>query len=60
MKSSELLRIAERCGWKLLKQNGTSHREYGRNGRSIYIPCHGAKEVPTGTCRKILKLIKNG
>jgi len=60
MKSSELIRIAERYGWKLSGQDGTSHREYEKNGRKIIIPYHGAKEVPTGTCKTILKIIKKG
>ena len=58
MKSSELIRIAIKYGWKLSNQDGTSHREYKRNGERIVIPFHGAKEVPTGTCRNILKKIK--
>jgi len=58
MKSSELVRIAQGYGWKLSNQNGTSHREYEKNGESIVIPFHGSKEVPTGTCKNLLKKIK--
>ncbi|MDR3261599.1 MAG: type II toxin-antitoxin system HicA family toxin [Tannerella sp.] len=58
MKSSELARIAKKYGWTLSDQDGTSHREYTKNGRKIIIPFHGSKEVPTGTCSKILKTIK--
>jgi mRNA interferase HicA len=57
MKSSELIRIAQKKGWKLSSQDGTSHREYEKNGQSIIIPFHGSKEVPTGTCSKLLKII---
>jgi hypothetical protein len=32
MKSSELVRIAQKYGWKLTNQGGTSHREYEKNG----------------------------
>ena len=60
MKSSELIRIAQKYGWKLSAQDGTSHREYEKNGEKIIIPYHGAKEVPTGTCKHILKIIKRG
>jgi len=60
MKSGELVRIAEKYGWKLSGQDGTSHREYEREGRKIIIPFHGAKEVPTGMCKTILKKIKKG
>jgi mRNA interferase HicA len=59
MKSSELIRIAQKYGWRLSNQDGTSHREYRKNGKSIVIPFHGSKEVPTGTCKSILKTIKN-
>jgi len=58
VKSSELIRIANKYGWILTAQKGTSHREYEKNGRKVVIPFHGSKEVPTGTCSKILKIIK--
>ena len=58
VKSSELVRIAQKYGWKLSNQDGTSHREYEKNGETIIIPFHGSKEVPTGTCKSILKTIK--
>ena len=58
MKSSELIRIAQKYGWILSKQDGTSHREYEKSGKKIIIPFHGTKEVPTGICHKILKIIK--
>lgn len=55
MKSSELVRKAERAGWKLLYQDGSSHRYYEKDEKVVCIPFHGSKEVPTGTCNKILK-----
>jgi predicted RNA binding protein YcfA (HicA-like mRNA interferase family) len=59
LKSSELVRIAENYGWKLSNQSsGTSHRQYEKNGKTIVIAFHGAKEVPTGICKKLLKTIK--
>jgi len=58
MKSSELIRIAQQYGWKLTNQDATSHRGYERNGKTVVIPFHGSKEVPTGTCKNILKIIK--
>jgi predicted RNA binding protein YcfA (HicA-like mRNA interferase family) len=58
MKSSELIRIAKLHGWALSEQDGTSHRAYEKNDKKVIIPFHGAKEVPTGTCSKILKIIK--
>jgi predicted RNA binding protein YcfA (HicA-like mRNA interferase family) len=44
-----------RNGWKLLRQDGTSHCLYEKAGKTIVVPYHGAKEVPTGICNKILK-----
>jgi predicted RNA binding protein YcfA (HicA-like mRNA interferase family) len=58
MKSRELNRLAVKEGWKFIYQDATSHRFYEKNGKVIGIPYHGAKEVPTGTCNKILKQIR--
>ncbi len=56
MKFSELVRLLENHGFSLVKQKG-SVRYYGKTGweRLIRVDYHGAKEVPTGTCRAILK-----
>jgi len=56
MKFSELVRLLERNGFKLVKQKG-SIRYYAKPGvdRLIRVDYHGAKEVPTGTCNAILK-----
>jgi predicted RNA binding protein YcfA (HicA-like mRNA interferase family) len=56
MKFSELVRLVEREGFRLLKEKG-SIRYYVKPGveRLIRIDYHGAKEVPTGTCAAILK-----
>ncbi|MDR3127536.1 MAG: type II toxin-antitoxin system HicA family toxin [Tannerellaceae bacterium] len=59
MKSSELIRIAHELGWNFKHQKGTSHRVYEKNGQKVVIPFHGAKEVPTGTCKLILKQLIN-
>jgi predicted RNA binding protein YcfA (HicA-like mRNA interferase family) len=58
MKCSELIRIAKQHGWKFVEQKRTSHRAYEKNGTYIVIPFHGSKEVPTGTCKHLLKEIK--
>jgi Predicted periplasmic or secreted lipoprotein len=58
MKYSELIRIAIQYGWSLVQQDCTSHRVYMKDGKKIIIPFHGSKEVPTGTCNKILKKIR--
>ena len=56
MKFSELVRLLEKEGFRIIKQKG-SVRYYAKPGTSklIRIDYHGAKEVPTGTCRSILK-----
>lgn len=56
MKFSELVRILEREGFRLVKEKG-SVRYYAKAEipRLIRIDFHGSKEVPTGTCHAILK-----
>jgi len=56
MKFSELARLVEANGFRIIKEKG-SIRYYGRSGwpRLIRIDYHGSKEVPTGTCNSILK-----
>ena len=58
MKSSELDRKARRAGAKFLYQDASSHKYYMLNGKVFGIPFHGSKEVPSGTCKTILKIIK--
>jgi predicted RNA binding protein YcfA (HicA-like mRNA interferase family) len=56
LKFSELVKRLEQNGFKLIKEKGLI-RYYGKPGwdRLIRVDCHGAKEVPTGTCHSILK-----
>lgn len=56
MKFSELIRLLESNGFRLVKEKG-SIRYYGKPGhdRLLRVDYHGAKEVPTGTCNAILK-----
>ena len=56
MRFSELVRLLERDGFRLVKEKG-SIRYYHKSGhlRLIRVDFHGAKEVPTGTCHAILK-----
>jgi predicted RNA binding protein YcfA (HicA-like mRNA interferase family) len=56
MKFSELVRLLENSGFRIVKEKG-SIRYHGKAGwdRLVRIDYHGAKEVPTGTCRAILK-----
>jgi len=56
MKFSELVRLLEENGFKIIKEKG-SIRYYGKPGldKLIRIDYHGSKEVPTGTCHAILQ-----
>lgn len=56
MKFSELVRLLEKNGFRLIKEKG-SIRYYGKIGLAglIRVDFHGSKEIPTGTCSKILK-----
>jgi len=56
MKFSELVRLLEAQGFKLVKHKG-SVRYYGKSGidRLIRVDYHGSREVPRGTCQAILK-----
>jgi len=53
---NELVRVLERNGFSLVRQKG-SIRYYGKRdwARLIRVDFHGSREVPTGTCRAILK-----
>lgn len=56
MKFSELVRILEKNGFRIVKEKG-SIRYYGKSGFDSFIRVdyHGSKEVPSGTCHSILK-----
>jgi predicted RNA binding protein YcfA (HicA-like mRNA interferase family) len=56
MKFSELVRLLEKNGFRVVKEKG-SIRYYGKQGHDglIRVDYHGSKEIPTGTCRAILK-----
>ena len=56
MKFSELVRLLEQNGFKLVREKG-SIRYYAKPGvdKLIRIDYHGSREVPTGTCEAILK-----
>jgi predicted RNA binding protein YcfA (HicA-like mRNA interferase family) len=56
MKFSELIRLLEKNGFRLVKEKG-SIRYYSKPGHDklIRVDYHGSKEVPAGTCQAILK-----
>jgi len=56
MRFSELVKLLKKEGFAIVKEKG-SVRYYGKAGwdRLIRVDYHGSKEVPTGTCKSILK-----
>jgi predicted RNA binding protein YcfA (HicA-like mRNA interferase family) len=56
MKFSELVRLLEKNGFRVVKEKG-SIRYYAKDGcdNVVRVDYHGAKEIPKGTCRSILK-----
>ena len=56
MKFTELVRLLETNGFRLIKEKG-SIRYYAKAGHDklVRVDFHGAKEIPTGTCHAILK-----
>ena len=56
MKFSELVRLLEKNGFRVIKEKG-SIRYYGKANwdKLIRVDFHGAREVPTGTLHSILK-----
>jgi predicted RNA binding protein YcfA (HicA-like mRNA interferase family) len=56
MKFSELVRLLEENGFRIIKEKG-SVRYYSKPGWNnlIRVDYHGSKEVPKGTCHAILK-----
>ena len=56
MKFSELVRLLEQDGFRLIKEKG-SIRYYAKAGHPhlIRVDFHGSKEVPTGMYHAILK-----
>lgn len=56
MKFSELVRLLERNGFRIVKEKG-SVRYYGKPEwqRLIRVDYHGSKDVPAGTCHSILR-----
>jgi predicted RNA binding protein YcfA (HicA-like mRNA interferase family) len=56
LRFSELIRLLEKQGFKVIKEKG-SIRYYGKPGweKLIRIDYHASKKVPTGTCLSILK-----
>jgi predicted RNA binding protein YcfA (HicA-like mRNA interferase family) len=56
MKFSELVRLLEKNGFKIIREKG-SIRYYFKPGENklIRVDYHGSREIPSGTCDAILK-----
>lgn len=54
VKTRQVLRALERRGFVVVDQEG-SHIKLRRAGRIAIVPDHGAKDMPPGTLRSILK-----
>jgi len=56
VKFSELVRMLEKNGFKIVKEKG-SIRYYRKSGlkKLIRVDYHASKEVPKGTCHAIIK-----
>lgn len=55
MKSKEFHRYIQKNGWKVIRIKGTSHYIYEKNGIRVPVPYHGAKEMPEGLRKSIIK-----
>lgn len=55
MKYSEFLKLAKKNGWKLHRQGKGSHEIWIKDGKTIAIPNHGSKEIPTGLEKSLRK-----
>jgi predicted RNA binding protein YcfA (HicA-like mRNA interferase family) len=56
MKFSELVRMLEKNGFKMIKEKGSIRYYKKANWENlIRVDYHGSKEVPKGTCHAIIK-----
>lgn len=57
MKTNELIKKIEEDGWYLFRQAKGSHSIYRHPIKKnlLTIPVHPGKEIPTGTCKAIIK-----
>jgi len=55
MKSNEFIRLIKKKGWQFLRQGKGSHEIYEKNGKTVSVPNHGAKELGKGLEGKLRK-----
>lgn len=54
MKSSELHRLIQKNGWRVIRQAG-SHIIYEKGDAKVSVPFHGSKEMGTGIANKFIR-----
>lgn len=55
MKYNEFLRLAKKNGWQLKRQGKGSHEIWEKENKTVSIPNHGSKEMPTGLEKSLKK-----
>ncbi|UOX32404.1 type II toxin-antitoxin system HicA family toxin [Flavobacterium sediminilitoris] len=55
MKYNEFFKLAKRNGWQLLRQGKGSHEIWIKEIKTVVIPNHGSKEMPTGLEKSLRK-----
>jgi len=55
MRYSEFFKLAKRKGWQLSRQGKGSHEIWIKNDKTVVIPNHGSKEMPTGLEKSLKK-----
>lgn len=56
MKASELIKILKKNGCQFIREGGNHEVWYSPiSNTKTAVPRHPGKEIPTGTCKKILK-----
>lgn len=54
MTGKELIKRMKKCGWKLDRING-SHYILVNREKTVSVPVHGSKDLPSGILSKLLK-----
>lgn len=55
MKYSKFLKLAKKNGWRLQRQGKGSHEIWEKENKTVSIPNHGSKEMPTGLEKSLKK-----
>jgi predicted RNA binding protein YcfA (HicA-like mRNA interferase family) len=57
MKSSQLVKLLKKDGWRTVRQGKGSHliMEHPEKNGTLSVPSHGSREVGTGLMNRLLK-----